>query len=126
MVDATGAKLFTEPLSGRQPKISDCDTQPVIEAQHILRLQVAMINTEIMTVLDCVKQLQENMLDEVIIAQITTAVQDLPEQVSIAGVLHDDVRMIVLLDNPMKGSDAWVSGCQLMKSDLANMKLPLA
>jgi hypothetical protein len=61
-----------------------------------------------MAVLDCVKQLQENMLYEAIVAQVPTTVQDLPKQVSIAGILHDDVCVTVLLDNPMKGGDAWM------------------
>jgi hypothetical protein len=109
VVDATSTKLLTEPLGGRQPEISDGDTKPVIETQHVLRLQVAMVNTEAVAILDCAKQLQENMLDETVIPQISTVIQNLSEQVSIAGILHDDVSVIVLLDHPVKGGNPWVS-----------------
>jgi hypothetical protein len=68
VVNASSAKFLTKPLGGRQPKIGDSDTKPVIKTKDILRLQVTMIDTEAVTVLNCAKQLQEHMFDEVVIA----------------------------------------------------------
>jgi hypothetical protein len=109
VIDATSAKLLTEPLSSRKPEIGDGDAKASIKAQNILRLQIAVIDTKAMAILDCVKQLQEDMLDKSVISQIPTAVQNLAEQISIAGIFHDDVRVTILLDNTVKGCDPRMS-----------------
>jgi hypothetical protein len=74
MVDTAGAKLLAEPVRCRKPEIGDGDAKTTIEAQNILRLQVAVIDTEAMALLNCVKQLQEHMLDKGVISQVPTAV----------------------------------------------------
>ena len=67
VVNASSAKFLTKPLSGGQPKVGDSDTKSIIKTHDILRLQITMINTEAVTVLNCAKQLQEHMFDEVVI-----------------------------------------------------------
>jgi hypothetical protein len=68
VVDAASAKLLAKPLSGRQPKISDRNAKATIKAQNVLWLQVAVINTKTVAILDCIKQLQEDMLDKAVIS----------------------------------------------------------
>lgn len=105
MIYTARTELLAKTLSGCEPKICDCDSKTVVEAEHVLWLQVAVINTEAMAILDCVKQLQKYMLDKIVVPQVPTAVQDLAEQVPVAGILHDNVCVVVLLDHSMQGGD---------------------
>jgi len=46
-----------------------------------------------------VEQLKENPLNDVVVAEVTTAVEDLGEEVAITGVIHNDIGVIVILDD---------------------------
>lgn len=50
------------------------------------------------------------MLDECVVPEVSTAVQNLAEQVTVASVLHDDVCVIAFLDYAVESHDTRVRG----------------
>lgn len=48
------------------------------------------------------------MLDEAVLAQITAAVQNLGEEITVGGIVHDEVNVVVLLDHSVEGNDVGV------------------
>ena len=66
------------------------------------------------------------MLDEAVLAQITAAVQNLGEEITVGGIVHDEVNVVVLLDHSVEGNDVGVGRCQFMKGNFTDMELTLA
>jgi hypothetical protein len=63
VIHAAGPELLADFLSGGQPKIRDGYSKPCVEAKHILRLEVTVVDTQRMAVIDRVEELEESMLD---------------------------------------------------------------
>ena len=121
MVDTAGAELGAHPVRGSKTEVRDGEAKPTVEAQDVLRLQVAMIDTDTMAILNCVKQLKENVFDEVVIAEIPAIVKDLGKEIAITAILQDDEGVIVVLDDPQELDNVRVAGHELMESDLAHV-----
>jgi len=64
MVEAARSKLLADLVSSGEAEIGDGNSVPLIEAKHVLWLQVSMVYAQRMTVLHCVHNLQEGMLDQ--------------------------------------------------------------
>jgi hypothetical protein len=74
VVHAAGPELLTDFLGRSQAKIRYRKPKPCVKAKHILRLEVTMIDTQRMAVIDRIKELEESVLDQVVLAQITSFV----------------------------------------------------
>ena len=61
-----------------------------------------------MAIFDGVEELQKYVLNEVVLAQITAAVQILREEVTVGSIVHDEVNVVLLLDHTMEGDDVRV------------------
>lgn len=46
VVNATCAELFTEPICSRETKVGDGDSEAAVEAEHVLRFEVAVVYAE--------------------------------------------------------------------------------
>jgi hypothetical protein len=79
-----------------------------------------------MAVIDRIKELEENMLDHVILAEITPFMQNLAEEIPIWTVIHDDEGAVFLFNDAMKCDNVWVGRCTLVKGDLLDMETSLA
>ena len=79
-----------------------------------------------MAVFNRIEQLQEDVLDELILAKVPALVEDLGEEVPVLAIVHNDVREIFVLDDTMEGDDVWVGGCELVETDLAQVQLSSA
>lgn len=90
MIDTAGAELGAHLLSGSQTKVCDRESQSIIEAEDVLRLQVAMINIERVAVLDCIKQLKKDLPDQIVLTEISAVMKDLRKEITVATVVHDD------------------------------------
>ena len=126
MIHAASAKLVANFLSRSETKICDGHTEAIVEAKDVLGLQIPMINTQSMAIVNCVEQLKENILDEGVVSQIAAAMENLRKQIMIRCVIHDDISVVEVLHNAVECDNARVSGCDLMQSDLADMNLSLA
>ena len=82
-----------------------------------------MINTQRVAVFNRIEQLQEDVLDEFILAKIPALVEDLGKEVTVLTIVHNDVCEIFVLDDTMEGDDVWVSRCELVETDLAHVQL---
>jgi hypothetical protein len=79
MIHAARAKLLAELVRRGETKVCDSNTAAPIEAKHVLRLEVSMIDTKGMTVLHRIEQLEEDAFDEGVVTKIATMVKDLRE-----------------------------------------------
>ena len=82
-----------------------------------------MINTQRVAVFNCIEQLQEDVLDEFILAKIPALVEDLGEEVTVLAIIHNDVCKIFVLDDTMEGNDIGVSGGEFVETDLTQVQL---
>ena len=126
VVHATSAELCAHFIGGSQTKVSDSQTKTVVKTEDVLRLQVAVIDIERMAIVNCIKQLEENFPDQVVLTEISAVMEDLRKEITIATVVHDDPSVLRVLDDAMQGHNTRVCRGQLMKSNLADVQLPLA
>jgi hypothetical protein len=82
-----------------------------------------MINTQRVAVLNRIEQLQEDVLDEFILAKVPALVEDLGEEVTVFAIVHNDICEIFVLNNTMEGNDVGVSGGELVETDLTQVQL---
>ena len=76
-----------------------------------------------MAIFNRIEQLQEDVLDEFILAKIPALVEDLGEEVTVLAIVHNDVCEIFVLDDTMEGNDIGVSGGELVETDLTQVQL---
>jgi hypothetical protein len=126
VIHAACAKLFADFVRRCEAEICEGHPQPPVEAQHVLGLQVAVVNAEGVAILHCVQQLEEDMLDEDVVPEIAAIMEDLCEQITIAGVVHDDVRVVEVLYDPVEGDDVRMDRCELMEGDFTDVEVALA
>jgi hypothetical protein len=62
-----------------------------------------VIDAQRMTELDRVEELKEYVLDQVILAKITSFVQDLAKEITVRAVIHDYEGTVVLFKDTVKG-----------------------
>lgn len=105
MVNATCPKLITDTIRCSESEIGDSELETVVEAEDILRLQVSVINAQRVAVLDGVEELEEDVLDEAIVSEVSSLVKDLREEVAIWAIVHDEVNEGTVLDDSMEGYD---------------------
>jgi hypothetical protein len=125
VVDATCTELVAELISRSETKICDGDPQSVIEAEDVLWLQISVVNTERMAIFHSFEQLEKDILDKSVIPKITTAMQDLSEQIMVRSVVHDDVGEVAFLHHAVKGDHTRMRRCELMQGNLSNVDLAL-
>jgi hypothetical protein len=77
MIDTASPELFADFVGCCEPEVSDGDMETAVEAENILGLEVAMINTQRVTVLHCVEQLEEDPFDEIVVPEVAAVVKDL-------------------------------------------------
>ena len=63
-----------------------------------------------MAVFNHIEQLQEDVLDESILAKVPALVEDLGEEAATPAIVHNNIREIFNLDETMEGNDIWTSG----------------
>ena len=76
-----------------------------------------------MAVFNRIEQLQEDVLDEFILAKVPALVEDLGEEVTVLAIVHNDVSEIFAFDDTMEGDDIGVGGGKLVEADLAEVQL---
>ena len=126
MIHATSTELGAHLVCGSQTKVSDGETEAIVEAEDVLRLQVAVINIQRVAIVYCVEQLKENLPNEIIVSEILSVMEDLREKITVWTVVHNDPGVLLILDDAMKSHNTRMCGGQLMEGDFANVQLPLA
>ena len=66
-----------------------------------------------------IEQLQEDVLDEFILAKVPVLVEDLGEEFTILAIIHNSVSETFAFDDTMGRDDIGVSGGKFAETDLA-------
>jgi hypothetical protein len=77
VIDTASPELFADFVGRCEPEVSDGDMETAIEAENILRFEIAMINTQRVTVLHCIEQLEKDPFDKIIVPEVAAVVKDL-------------------------------------------------
>jgi hypothetical protein len=101
VVHAPSSKFFADLVGRCEPEIRYGNSEAAVEAKDVFRFQVTMIYAQGVTIFDSIEQLEKNMLDEMIVPEVSAAVKDLGEEITVFGVIHDNVSVIVVLDDAM-------------------------
>ena len=99
VINAAGAKLCADFFSRGQSKVGNRDSEAIVKAEVILWLEVTVIYAQRMAIIDSIEDLEKDAFDEVVVAEISTTVNDLREKVAVAGVVHDNVSVVEILDD---------------------------
>jgi hypothetical protein len=94
----------------------------LVEAHDVLGFQVSVEDTHLVTVLNALKELKEDVLDSVVLCQIPTLVEDLVKEVAGGGVFHDEVSEHLVLDRSVTLDNPGVSRHLQMEIELAYMR----
>lgn len=95
----TATEIVRVAVGGCQSEIGELDLRSTVADQHILRLQIPVVNAQRMAVLDGVQELEENPSGQLIVANVVAPLGDVSEEVTFRAVLHDDERAIRGLDD---------------------------
>ena len=76
-----------------------------------------------MAIFNRIEQLQENVLDEFILAKVPALVEDLGKEITILAIVHNDICEIFVLNDTMEGNNIWMSGGKLVEADLTQVQL---
>ena len=76
-----------------------------------------------MAVFNRIEQLQEDVLDDLILAKVPALVEDLGEEVTVLAIVHNDICEIFVLDDTMEGNDIGMGRGKLVETNLAQVQL---
>lgn len=102
MVDRSGPELSAEFVGRGETKISDGHVKTVSLAKHVLWLQVAVVDAEVVAVLDRIEELEEHLLDQVVMTKVGAMVKDLGEEITLREVIEDDVGECLVLNDAVQ------------------------
>jgi hypothetical protein len=97
VIDAARAELSTDFVSSREAKVSDGDSQTTVEAKNVLWFEIAVIDAEVMAVLDCIEDLKENVPYKVVVGEIPALVEYLSKQITVFGKIDNNIGIWTLL-----------------------------
>jgi len=106
VINTTSAKFITFLIRCSETEVGDGNSKAIIKAKDVLWLQVPMIDTESMAIFNCIEQLEKDVLDEPVVPKIAAAMQDLGKQIVVRCIVHDDVSVVELFNDTMKGDHA--------------------
>jgi len=64
-------ELITDFFGRGQPEVRDSNPKAIVVTKDVLRFEVSMVDTERMTIFNCIYQLEENVSDESVIPKIS-------------------------------------------------------
>lgn len=94
--------------------------------QDILRLEIAMVDTQSMAVLHGIQDLEKDAANEGLVTYIPTLFRNVGEEVPFGTVLQDYVGAVWVVDNLEHRHHVGMCGCRVMEADFALLKVLLA
>lgn len=113
-------------IRSRQAEVSQLDSVTMVGDQDVLRLQVPMVDSELVAVIDGIEDLKEDLLGELVIADILSTLCDVEEQVTFRAELENDEYTIDIVYNLVHGHHIAVGRCQIVKTNLSLLVSNLA
>jgi hypothetical protein len=112
-------------VSSGKSKVGEFTGHAFVGDQHILRLQIPVVNSDGMTVLHGIQNLKKGSLDKIIIANILALLSDVREQITFWAVLDYDISAIWGVHNLDQGDYVGVSAGLMVELDLPLLELLL-
>lgn len=106
-------------IRGGQAKVSKLDSHALVGHQDVLRLQIPVVNPNGMAELYGIQELEEDTLDQGVIADKVALVGDAGEQVTLGAELHHDVGTIHGVHDAHEGDHVGMLAGQMVETDLA-------
>lgn len=113
-------------LGSSQAKVGKLDGLALVSHQDVLGLEIAVVDAELVAVLNGVEDLEEDLLGHEVVANVLATLGDVEEQVTLGAVLHDDVHAVDILDDLVHGDDVGVGRGSVVKADLTLLVSNLA
>jgi hypothetical protein len=118
--------IRAEALFGRQSKVGEEDTSPFHVTQDVLRLEIAMEDTIVVTEFDGIQELEKDVRDKDVVGEISLSLGDHAKQVSVWTKVEDDVYTGRIDDDVHERDDVGVHGCSCVEVYLAVLEELLA
>ena len=83
-----------------------------------------MVDAVLVAVLDGIEDLDEDVLEELVVAGVQAALNEGMEEVAARAVLQNDVEELLGLVIAVEAADVWVVGDLHMRTELALLELP--
>ena len=119
------AKIRGKVIRSGQAKISKLNIHPTVGNKDILRLEVTMIDSKVVAIVDGVKDLQKRTLGQWIVTDKETTLGDVGKQVTFGTELDNHKSTVNRVHDAHQGDDIWVAAGQVMEFDFALLELPL-
>lgn len=103
----------------RKPKVPQLQQRPVLVTHDILRLDVAMVNSSSVTVLQAVDELTHGVFDDSILTHEGASLRQELEEVAACAVVEDNEDVAVFFDDSVQGEDAGVWRDRGVETNLA-------
>ena len=103
----------------REAKVGQLDSVSIVCHQDVFRLEISVVYSQLMAMLDGIQYLEEDIPAEFILANVLAQLGDIEEQVTLGAVLQNDVDAVRVIHDLEHGHDVWVCRGQVVKSDLA-------
>jgi hypothetical protein len=113
-------------VSGGQSKVCKFTSHALVGDQDILRLEVPVVDSNRVAVLDGIQNLKKGSLDKIIVANKLALLSDVGEQVTFWAVLDYNVGAIRGVHYLDQRDYIWMSASLMMELDLALLEFPLA
>lgn len=97
----------------------------VIGDENIFRLQIPMIDSYGMAILNSIQELEKGVLGQSIITHEMALFGDVGEEIAFRAILHDNIRAFWAIQNPFQGNHVGMLAGLVMKSNLSLLKSSL-
>lgn len=111
--------------AGRQTEVRNTDSAETLIDDDVLGFKVAMIDSCCMRGLHAVDDLEEDRLDEVVVAAKRVLPADVTLEVAAGQDVQDDEQKLALPERAVEGDDVRVSGDVAVQPDFVHMTSPV-
>lgn len=126
MIYTSSTELDARCFRGGQSKVTDGNAIPIVEAEDVFGLEVAVVDAHLVKVVDPIQELQKDHLDGMVVSQVIALVQDLVEQVLGPRILHDKVHELVILKDLVEVDDMGMARDVIVEGCFSNVSVPSA
>jgi hypothetical protein len=86
-------------FTGGQSKVGELDGLSIVGDKDVLRLEVPVVDPQVMAVLDGIQDLKEHLLGEFVLTNILTTLCDVQEEIALRAVLENNIDAVRVVHN---------------------------
>lgn len=119
------AEISCDFVSGCKTEVSKFDRASIISHQNILRLKVPMEDSNGMTVLNSIQELEKGMFGQSIITDEMALFRDVGEEITLRAILHHNICAFWAVQNSLQGNHVGMLASLVVKSNLGLLEATL-